>query len=59
MDSSGLGVIHGARRNAIKDGGDLVVCRPTPMVHRVLQITGLDFWVTEWDHEWSNRSVVG
>ena len=30
MDSSGLGAIHLARRMAIKDGGNLVVCRPTP-----------------------------
>ena len=44
MDSSGLGAIHAARRMAIKDGGNLVVCRPSPMVHRVLEITGLDMW---------------
>jgi anti-anti-sigma factor len=53
MDSSGLGVIHSARRTAIKDGGMLVVSRPQPIVHRVLQITGLDTWVTDWDPRWS------
>jgi anti-anti-sigma factor len=59
MDSSGLGVIHEARRIAIKDGGNLVVCRPRPMVHRVLEITGLDTWVTDWNPAWSNLSVSG
>jgi anti-anti-sigma factor len=58
MDSSGLGAIHAARRKAIKSGGTLVVCRPSPMVYRVLQITGLDTWVTDWDQEWSNDFAV-
>lgn len=53
MDSSGIGAIHAARRLAIKDGGTLVVCRPSPQVLRVLEITGLDTWVTEWRHEWT------
>lgn len=57
MDSSGLGAIHAARRIAIRDGGNLVVCRPSPMVYRVLEITGLDTWVTDWNPEWSNLSV--
>ena len=59
IDSSGLGVIHEARRIAIKDGGHLVVCRPRPMVYRVLEITGLDTWVTDWNPAWSNLSVSG
>ncbi|HEY1444428.1 MAG TPA: STAS domain-containing protein [Acidimicrobiales bacterium] len=54
IDSSGLGAIHAARRRVIEDGGNLVVCRPTPAVLRVLEITGLDMWVTEWDPAWSN-----
>lgn len=53
MDSSGLGAIHSARRTMIEDGGILVLTRPQPIVHRVLQITGLDEWVTDWDQEWS------
>ncbi len=56
IDSSGLGVLHTARRAAIDDGGSLVVCRPTPLVHRVLEITGLDTWVTDWDPRWSEGS---
>ena len=59
MDSSGLGAIHAARRIAIKDGGNLVVCRPSPMVYRVLEITGLDTWVTDWNPKWSNGSAMG
>ena len=53
MDSSGLGAIHAARRLAIKDGGTLVVCRPQPNVLRVLQLTGLDSWITDWNPKWS------
>ena len=59
MDSSGLGAIHAARRTAIRDGGNLVVTRPSPRVHRVLQLTGLDIWVADWEPEWSNRSLSG
>ena len=59
MDSSGLGAIHTARRVAIKDGGNLVVSRPSPIVLRVLEITGLDMWVTDWDQKWSNGSPLG
>ncbi len=54
IDSSGLGAIHAARRKVLEDGGNLVVCRPNPAVLRVLEITGFDIWVTEWDPEWSN-----
>ncbi len=52
IDSSGLGAIHKARRLAIKDGGNLVVCRPQENVLRVLQLTGLDAWVTDWNPKW-------
>jgi anti-anti-sigma factor len=55
IDSSGLGAIHAARRRVIADGGDLVVCRPTPAVLRVLEITGLDMWVADWDPAWSKN----
>lgn len=58
LDSSGLGAIHVARRTAIENGGDLVLCRPTPIVYRVLEITGLDNWVTDWDPQWSKSSAV-
>jgi anti-sigma B factor antagonist len=56
IDSSGLGAIHAARQRAMDDGGILVVCRPSPTVHRVLEITGLDIWVADWDPTWSKPS---
>jgi anti-anti-sigma factor len=58
MDSSGIGAIHRARRRVITGGGTLVLSRPQPMVHRVLQITGLDDWVTDWDSEWGGPSTA-
>lgn len=58
MDSSGLGAIHAARRRAIDNGGTLVLSRPNPVVYQVLQSTGLDIWVTDWDPKWTNRSAV-
>jgi anti-anti-sigma factor len=54
IDSSGLGAIHVARRRALASGGDLVLCRPTPSVSRVLEITGLNIWVTNWDSAWGD-----
>ena len=56
IDSSGLGAIHAARRRVMEDGGNLVVCRPTPVVLRVLEITGLDIWISEWNPAWSDGS---
>jgi anti-sigma B factor antagonist len=53
MDSSGIGAIHAARRLTIKNGGTLVVSRPSAQVHRVLEITGLDTWIKDWDPDWS------
>jgi anti-anti-sigma factor len=59
IDSSGLGALHAARKRAIRNGGTLVVCRPSPMIQRVLEVTGLDIWLTDWSPDWSNGSVVG
>lgn len=60
MDSSGLGAIHVARRVAIKNGGTLVLCRPTSsIVSRVLEITGLDSWIADWNAHWSSGSTAG
>lgn len=53
LDSSGIGTLHLARQKALKNGGDLAVTRPTPFVFRVLEITGLDVWVREWEAVWS------
>ena len=59
MDSSGIGVIHMARRLAIKNGGMLVVSRPQTMVERVLQLTGLDTWIVDWDPDWPDPTERG
>lgn len=59
IDSSGLGAIHAARHRALNDGGNLVVCRPNPMVYRILEITGLDILVTDWDPRWSTGFPLG
>ena len=53
IDSSGLGVLHEAWRRAIADDGNLIVCRPCPLVERVLEITGLDIWIEDWNPRWS------
>jgi stage II sporulation protein AA (anti-sigma F factor antagonist) len=58
IDSSGLGAIHRARQRIEKDGGTLVLSRPQPNVQRVLEITGLDGWVTDWDPEWADVPIV-
>lgn len=58
LDSSGLGALHEARRKAIEDGGNLVVCNPVPMVRRVFEITGLDTWITDWDSGWWSGSTM-
>jgi anti-anti-sigma factor len=55
IDSSGLGLLHEAWRRAIADEGSLIVCRPCAMVERVLEITGLDIWIQDWNPRWSNR----
>jgi hypothetical protein len=41
-----------------KDGGDLVICHPSPWVYRVLEIMGLHTWVTEWDPDWSDDAAA-
>jgi anti-sigma B factor antagonist len=56
IDSSGLGAICAARQTIMKEGGHLVLSRPTSMVSRVLEITGLDIWVTQWEPRWSTTT---
>jgi anti-anti-sigma factor len=58
IDSSGLGAIHLARRNMLEADGTLVLVRPQPIVRRVLEITGLESWITEWDPAWSRPSTA-
>jgi len=51
-DSSGLGAILTARWKMIRDGGTLVLSRPKRNVQALLEVTGLDELVTDWDPEW-------
>ncbi len=41
IDSSGLGVLVSALRQARDNGGQITLAHPSPVVARVLQITGL------------------
>ncbi|MGW7686314.1 STAS domain-containing protein [Kribbella sp. NPDC054772] len=41
MDSSGLGVLVGAHKDAAAQGGALLVAAPGPRVHRIFKITKL------------------
>lgn len=58
IDSSGLGALHRARQRMKKDGGSLVLSRPQSNVQQVLEITGLDGWITDWDPEWAYAPVA-
>jgi len=57
-DSSGLGAILTARWRTIRDGGMLVLSRPQRNVQALLEMTGLDELVTDWDPEWDGPSVA-
>ena len=41
MDSTGVGVMVNALNRIKEKGGAIAFCKPTPRVHRVLQIAGL------------------
>ncbi len=56
VDSTGLSALI-VTRNRMEGNGDvLLVTRPQPNVRRVLEITGLAHWVTEWSSEWSESA---
>jgi len=42
MDSTGIEVLLATRRRAELEGGSLTLCRLTPAVRRVIEVTGLD-----------------
>lgn len=50
MDSSGISAIVRARNEL---GDALVLSRPQPNVRRVLEVTGLDSWIGDWNPDWS------
>lgn len=41
MDSSGLGVLVGAHKEAVARGGALVLAAPSPRVHKIFKVTKL------------------
>jgi anti-sigma B factor antagonist len=53
MDSSGIAALIRAKVRMENDGDSLVVSRPRPNVLRVLEVTGLADWVSDWSPEWS------
>jgi anti-sigma B factor antagonist len=52
MDSSGIAALIGARNRIIEKGDRLVLTRPHENVRRVLEITGLTEWLSDWDPNW-------
>ena len=57
-DSSGLGAILTARWKMIRDGGNLVLTRPQRNVQALLEMTGLDELLTDWDPAWEGPSAA-
>jgi anti-anti-sigma factor len=57
MDSTGITALVMARKTMTEDGNELILSRPPPMVERVLQITGLSGWLTDWDPRWESPSA--
>jgi anti-anti-sigma factor len=53
MDSSGIGAVVMARnRIKAKALGDLVLTRPSAIVHKALDIVGLSAWIVDWSPSW-------
>jgi anti-anti-sigma factor len=55
IDSSGIAALVAARDRLQSAGRDLVLTRPQPNVDRVLEMTGLEDWISQWRPEWSPR----
>lgn len=53
VDAAGLRALVAARNQVETAGHSLVLTRPKPNVLRVLDISGLADWVSEWSPEWS------
>ena len=56
IDSSGLGVLMGARRDALKGGGRLALCGMTKDVRMVFELTRLNKFFEIYDGEAAARS---
>ena len=53
IDSSGIAALVAAKDRLRTAGRELVLTRPQPNVDRVLEITGLEEWISQWRPEWS------
>jgi anti-sigma B factor antagonist len=54
MDSSGIGAVVRARNRIKAEGlGDLVLTRPSAIVHKALEIVGLSAWIVDWSPDWA------
>ena len=53
IDSSGIAALVAAKDRLQSTGRDLVLTRPQRNVDRVLEMTGLEEWISQWRPEWS------
>jgi anti-anti-sigma factor len=53
IDSSGIAALVAAKDRLESAGRELVLTRPQPNVDRVLEMTGLEQWISQWRPEWS------
>ncbi len=53
IDSSGIAALVAAKDRLQSAGRDLVLTRPQPNVDRVLEMTGLEEWISQWRAEWT------
>lgn len=56
IDSSGLGILMAARREALKGGGQLAICGMTKDVRMVFELTRLNKFFEIYDDEATARS---
>lgn len=54
IDSSGIAALVAAKDRLRSAGRELVLTRPQPNVDRVLEMTGLEEWISQWRTEWSS-----
>jgi anti-sigma B factor antagonist len=54
IDSSGIAALVAAKDRLQTAGRELVLTRPQANVDRVLEMTGLEEWISQWRTEWSS-----
>jgi anti-anti-sigma factor len=53
IDSSGIAALVAAKDRLRSAGRELLLTRPQPNVDRVLEMTGLVEWISQWRPEWA------